>query len=93
MKRHTNLCLSITKPSDFFQEATLELLRSTQKHGGLTSGHEGYAVLLEEVEEFWDGVKANDPDPVELIQVAAMACKIALLLTEKARQEMRKPKP
>jgi hypothetical protein len=30
-------------------------------------------VLQEEVDEFWDSVKADDPDPYELIQVTAVA--------------------
>lgn len=45
--------------------------------------HEGYAVLLEEVDEFWDHVKlkASERDPKkvleELVQVAAMAMRCA----------------
>jgi len=35
--------------------------------------HELYAVLLEEVEEFWQSVKENNPDYYELIQVIAVA--------------------
>ncbi len=43
--------------------------------------HEGYAVLLEEVDEFWDEVKAQKPDKAkvlaELVQIAAMAQRCA----------------
>lgn len=47
------------------------------------SAHEGYAVLLEEVDELWDHVKTNQKrrDPAamrkEAIQVAAMAIRFA----------------
>jgi NTP pyrophosphatase (non-canonical NTP hydrolase) len=44
------------------------------------SEHEGYAVLLEEVDELWDAIKVNHKDPSrrlmireEAIQVAATA--------------------
>lgn len=41
------------------QEAIQEARRGFEKHGGINSLHEGYAVLLEEVDEFWHEVK-ND---------------------------------
>lgn len=47
------------------------------------SSHEGYAVILEELEEMWDEIKANNiPDArKECIQLAAMA--LAFLLEVK----------
>lgn len=45
-------------------------------HGSFNSLHEAYAVLLEEVEELWAGIKHNHPvDWIkrEARQVAAMA--------------------
>lgn len=47
------------------------------------SPHEGYAVLLEELDELWDEVKANHPERSErmrkeAIQVAAMAIRFVL---------------
>lgn len=67
-------------------EVLAELDRACELHKGQNSLHEGYAVLLEEVEEFWDLVKMNrhkmSPDELrahmakvrsELIQVSAMA--------------------
>lgn len=48
------------------------------------SAHEGYAVLLEEVDELWEHVKTNqkrrDIDAMrkEAIQIAAMAMRFAL---------------
>jgi hypothetical protein len=52
------------------------------------SAHEGYAVLLEEVEELWAEVKKSpkkrDPDAMrtEAIQVAAMALRFLIDVCE-----------
>jgi NTP pyrophosphatase (non-canonical NTP hydrolase) len=56
-----------------------EYRRATDNYGKFSSAHEGYAVLLEEVDELWDEVKKNpksrDPHKMaaEARQVAAMA--------------------
>lgn len=52
-----------------------ELRRATGKSGKFHNTHEGYAVLLEEVDELWDDIKANNlyGSCDEAIQVAAMA--------------------
>ena len=52
-----------------------ELDRATAKFGAFNSTHEGYAVILEELDELWDEVKANRTDRAcaEAVQVAAMA--------------------
>jgi hypothetical protein len=42
------------------------------------SAHEGYAVILEELDELWDSIKANKPDRQEAIQVAATALRFVL---------------
>lgn len=67
-----------------FQEfVTVELCRARSMHGRVNSLHEGYAVLLEEVEEFWEEVRKKSSERNrllmldELIQVGAMAQKIA----------------
>ena len=58
-----------------------ELTRARLGHGDQKNLHEAYAVLLEEVDEFWDEIKAKVPDRVrvlqELVQVAAMARRCA----------------
>jgi hypothetical protein len=62
-------------------EIALELIRATAKHGPMNSPHEAYAVILEELDEFWECVRAwNATDATternprhELIQIAAMA--------------------
>lgn len=56
-----------------------ELARAREHHAPMNSAHEGYAVILEELDELWDEVKrrSNKRDPLkmrqEAIQVAAMA--------------------
>lgn len=62
-----------------------ELTRA-MKWGNYNSAHEGYAVLLEEVDELWDHVKTNQKNrdiPAmrqEAIQVAACAIKFVAML-------------
>jgi hypothetical protein len=67
----------------FLHQVAFEVQRARNKHAPMNSLHEGYAVLLEEVDEFWAMVKmqTKDRDPAEmlteLIQIAAMAERIA----------------
>lgn len=54
-------------------------LERASRWPAMNSAHEGYAVLLEEVDELWDHVKTRQPDrdlnkmTKEAVQVAAMA--------------------
>ena len=67
----------------FTEMVAAELTKARAKHANQNSLHEGYAVLLEEVDEFWDEVKmqteSRSPDNIlkELVQVAAMAQRTA----------------
>jgi hypothetical protein len=63
-----------------------ERVRGEEKHGKLQSAHEIYAVLKNELEEFWDSIKEHDPDPYELLQIAAVAYRGIEDLCEQARQ-------
>lgn len=60
-------------------EVRRELLTAMKQNAPLNSSHEAYAVIREELDEFWDEVKKKrserDPELMkkELIQVAAMA--------------------
>ena len=62
-----------------------EYLRAVSKFGAFHNAHEGYAVLLEEVDELWENVKLNqkiltrnDLMRTEAIQVAAMAIRFII---------------
>lgn len=63
------------------EEIGQEVMRARANHSGFRSAHEGYAVILEEVDELWDEVRRNrfDRSPermrAECRQIAAMAVK------------------
>jgi len=61
------------KDREIFERIVEEIDRARQKHPPFHSNHEAYAVIKEEFEEWWDSVKADEPDPKELLSVAAMA--------------------
>jgi hypothetical protein len=64
---------------------TDELVRAREKWpAGFHSGHEGYAVILEELDELWDAVRldATDAAGMEAVQVAAMALRFLLELCD-----------
>jgi hypothetical protein len=69
---------------DIAFECTAEVIGAMEKFPPFNSAHEGYAVLLEEVDELWDHVKTNqkrrDIEAMrkECIQIAAMAMRFAL---------------
>jgi NTP pyrophosphatase (non-canonical NTP hydrolase) len=68
---------------NFNKLVTEELKRARKMHGPVNSIHEGYAVILEELDEVWDEVKKKTKERdlnhlfKELIQVSAMAQKMA----------------
>jgi len=67
----------------FLQDMTLELDKAEALHGPYKSYHEAYAVILEELDEFWQIVKMktqdrNDSDAyIELVQIAVTAWRAA----------------
>lgn len=87
MKRHTNKWLGVYDDEYLEELIDVEQLRGHKKFGPFASMHELYAVLLEEVQEFWESVKANDPDPEELLQVCAVAKRGIVELCQRARKE------
>ena len=62
----------------------MEVDRAERLHAPLNSHHEAYAVILEELDEYWDEVKkkteARDAEAMrtELIQTAAMCVRAIL---------------
>ena len=67
---------------DFVKMVYREMDDATEKFGPLASPHEAYAVMQEELDEFWDLVKekrASGPEALhELVQIAAMAYRTAI---------------
>lgn len=69
--------------------ATAELQRAQSRFGPYASAHEGYAVILEELDELWTEVKDNKRLPEEqraalrgeCVQVAATALRFMVDLT------------
>ena len=67
-------------------EARNELVAARLIHKSMKSSHEGYAVILEEMDELWEEVKKNPkkhPEAKEkmrqeAIQVAAMAMRFVI---------------
>jgi 1,6-anhydro-N-acetylmuramate kinase len=59
-----------------------EIRRARLRHAPMRGGHEGYAVILEELDELWEDVRAQRLDRAhagaEAIQVAAMAIAFAV---------------
>lgn len=64
---------------EILRSVACEFGRATSLNGPFGSAHEGYAVILEEVDELWDEVKKKstersiDQMREEAIQIAAMA--------------------
>lgn len=66
-------------------EVEKELVKATGKFGSFNSSHEGYAVILEELDELWYEIKNNHPasrQRSEAIQVAAMAIRFVYDICE-----------
>lgn len=70
-----------------------ELRSAIKKYPKFNSPHEGYSILLEEVDELWEEVKIKqgkrDPEKLEkeAIQVAAMAIRFILDCTGDSAQK------
>lgn len=79
-----------TDLTDFLRAVTEEYEHATERHGQFNSAHEGYSVILEELDELkeWVWKKRSKRDPREMygecVQIAAMAMKFAagLCLTD-----------
>ena len=65
----------MTTLSDLIPLIVTEMDTAKAKYGRYHNSHEHYAVLQEEVDEWWDAVKSNVADSCqyELLQIAAVA--------------------
>jgi len=63
-----------------------ELIAACERFAPMASPHEGWAVIREELDELWEHVRADTARGhearKEAIQIAAMALRFALDLTE-----------
>lgn len=68
---------------DFQSDVRDEMILAKQKHKPINSSHEGYAVILEELDEFWEEVRKKKEHRntnnmyKQLVQIAAMAQRTA----------------
>ena len=68
----------------FQQLVSDEIDGAVSQHGPMKSAHEGYAVILEEMDELWDEIKKKkserDEEKMleELVQIGAMIQRFAL---------------
>ena len=77
--------------SEIAGEMIQEFMEATEKFGRFNSLHEGYAVILEELEELWDNIKANADINLtrkEAIQVGAMAMRFVYDLCRLRKEEV-----
>jgi len=65
---------------DILNDIFDELKMAKETFPDFHSTHEGYAVILEELDELWDDIKANNTVGMygEAVQVAAMAVRFIL---------------
>lgn len=70
------------------KDVLAEYISAHQKFTAYASLHEGYAVILEELDELWAEIKKRSKDRSstrlyeEAIQVASTACALALFVRE-----------
>jgi hypothetical protein len=73
----------VSPAPDFADLVATELSRARDLHGKITGAHDGYARILEEVDELWDEVKrkernrSKDAMCSELVQISAICQRMA----------------
>jgi hypothetical protein len=95
LKRLAAIRLAMTEGSrherhQILQQVILEeYKRARTKFPPMHSTHEGYGIILEELDEAWDEIKANQFEAScdEMIQVAAMALAYLVDLTDPERSK------
>jgi hypothetical protein len=63
------------------EEVVLAVLKAQAKHNPMRGAHEGYAVILEELDELWAEIKCDDKNDCqrkEALHVAAMSIRFLL---------------
>ena len=88
MNRHKNKWLGTKNDTNLEMEINIEMGKGVAKFGRYNSWLEAWAIIDEELREFHESVRANDPDPEELLQVCATAKRAIIELCEQGRKEM-----
>jgi len=76
--------LGADKTTQLLSEVAHELEQAQIQYPGFNSLHEGYAVILEEVDELWELVRQKQSHTIgfqgrqECIQIAAMALRMII---------------
>lgn len=74
--------MAATGPSAFLDDVMREWLLANISHRPIATRHESYAVILEELDEYWTEVKRREPSMsnmyIELKQIAAMCMRSAV---------------
>lgn len=70
-----NICDRNTRALEI---AAVALEKAQRKHGPMRGEHEGYAVILEELDELWEEVKAQHQDNGNLTKEASHVAAMAL---------------
>lgn len=84
MSLSVNVHERIDRKIEIESDVDAELCKALTSYPAFNSAHEGYAVMLEEVEELWAEVRTNakhrniETMRAEAIQIAAMAMRFAL---------------
>ena len=61
-------------------QAVLDEFRdATRKFGRFNNAHEGYAILLEEVDELWEAIKLKQSNPERDDRILREACQVAAM--------------
>lgn len=75
---------TVTEVTRFVLDVRTEYVRVTERHGRLHSPHQGWAEILEELDELWEQVRQKrrnrdlDAMYTECVQIAARAMKFAI---------------
>ena len=64
--------------TNIITEINEELNRSYENYGKFNSTHEGYAVILEELDELWDEIRMKEPDKEKMKHEAMQTCAMLL---------------
>lgn len=69
----------VVAEGDAFREVREEFDRAARLWGSMQSAHEGYAIILEELDELWEMVQQSQKGKVTREEMRAEACQVAAM--------------